>query len=121
GIKKGVAKAFAGASTGKILDWLKGSAPGGISGGTRLIAGPDAKGDCSLDDFQNAFVTVCSLGMNFVVDGVSCGVVFISKQRPVVLADDILYAKAIGLMAGVGLATSLDVEASGMVYKVNIS
>lgn len=118
GIKKKVLSAVGGAAQGKAVDMLKSAAWGGISGGTRLVAGPDAGGDLTFTDFHDAFVTVVGLGANFVVNGVSMGVVLVSKQRPVIRGDDMLYCKAIGLMAGVGLATSLDIEASGMVYRV---
>lgn len=121
GIKKKVIQAVGGAAQGKATDLLKSAAWGGINGGTRLVAGPDAGGDLNVMDFHDAFVTVVGLGANFVVNGVSLGVVIIAKQRPVLTSQDMLYAKAIGLMAGVGLATSLDVEASGMVYRVALS
>lgn len=119
GIKKKVLSAVGSAAQGKALDMLKSAAWGGISGGTRLVAGPDAgSGNLTFMDFHDAFVTIVGLGANFVVNGVSLGVVLIAKQRPVIRTEDMLYCKAIGLMAGVGLATSLDIEASGMVYRV---
>lgn len=121
GIKKKVLSAVAGSFQGKAIDLLKGAAWGGISGGTRLVAGPDVRGELTADDFHDALVTVVGLGANFVVNGVSLGVIIVSKQRPVLTTGDMLYAKAIGLMGGIGLATSLDVEASGMVYRVALS
>lgn len=119
-IKKKVLEAAGGALQGKLVEMLRGLAWGGVSGGTRLIAGPNANGELTIPDFQGSFATVVGLGANFVVNGVSFGMVLISKQRPVIHAPDLIYAKAIGLMGGVGLATSLDIEASGMVYLLSV-
>lgn len=45
-------------------------------------------------------------------------VVIVAKSKPVLDASDIIHARAIWLMLGTGQATSLDIEASGMVYRV---
>lgn len=120
GIKKKVLEMLGGATQGKALDLLKDAMNVGISGGTRLITGPDAAGDLAISDFENAFVTVVGLGANFSINGLSAGVVIIAKQRPVLQQQDLLYVKAVGLMGGVGLATSIDIEAAGMIYRTSV-
>ena len=42
-----------------------------------------------------------------------------SQKQPVAGMDDLVYAKAFGLIVGVGLATSLDLETSGMAYRTS--
>ncbi|MDB4988379.1 MAG: hypothetical protein JWN04_3557 [Myxococcaceae bacterium] len=119
-IKRKVFEAIGGAAQGQFVDWLKNNAWGGMSGGTRLVAGPDARGDLTMSDFERGYATVVSLGTNYVVNGVSVGLVIFGKKRPILLGADLIHAKAIGLIAGVGIATSLDVEASGMFYRTTL-
>lgn len=122
GIKKAVIERVSGTVQNTLFDQLKGLADGatgmGVSGGTRIIAGPNVAGDLTLDDFHGSYATVVSLGANFVVNGVSAGLLIVSKSQPVIQSVDLIHATAFGLVAGVGLATSLDLEASGMVYTV---
>lgn len=121
GIKKKVIEKVGGAAQGKIEELLRNSLFEGVSGGTRLVQGPDASGELTTSDFHDSWVTIASFGANFVVNGVTFGVVFISKNKPVLTSYDLIHARAIGLMGGVGLATSLDLEASGMVYRVSFN
>ena len=54
-----------------------------------------------------------------MVNGVNVGMIIFSQKQPVIGMEDVIYAKAFGLIAGVGLATSLDLEASGMAYRTS--
>ena len=118
GIKKKILKRIGKATQSKIEEYARDLVFSGVSGGTRIIAGPDVKGELTTDDFHGSFVTVSAFSANFVVNGVSFGLVIVSKSRPVLQMSDLVYARAFGLMGGVGLATSLDLEASGIVYRV---
>jgi len=104
---------------GYAIDQAKG--PGSWGGGTRLVTGPDTAGDLVLDDFHNAYATVVGLSANAVINGVSGGLVIFSKQKPVLTPVDLPYAKAFGLIAGVGLAMSLDVEANSLYYNLRVA
>ena len=115
-VKKKVIEKAGGAMQGKIEELLRSAIFEGVSGGTRLVKGPDCAGELTTSDFHGSFATIASFGANFAVNGVTFGIVFISKNRPVVRTGDLLHARAIGLMGGVGLATSLDLEVSGMAY-----
>lgn len=117
GIKQKVLEALGNSAQGRAMDLAKGS---GWGGGTQLIAGPDAKGDLVLSDFHEMYAVVCSLGANFVVNGVACGIIIMSKKQPVLSSTDVIYARAIGLMASVGLSVSLDIEVSNMVYQIKV-
>ncbi|MGI9452325.1 MAG: hypothetical protein ACR2QH_17045 [Geminicoccaceae bacterium] len=118
GIKKEILKRVGGSVQGKVLDIFKDLAGLGISGGTQMITGPDApSADLTPADFHGCFATIFSFGANFVVNGVNVGMIVFSQKQPVTAVEDLVYAKAFGLIAGVGLATSLDLEASGMAYR----
>jgi hypothetical protein len=116
GLKRKVAESLGGGIQGSVIDKLK----GGWSGGTPLVAGPDTNGDLTLDDFHDGMATIIGLGANFVVNGVSCGLIMFSKKQPIVEPADMVYVKAIGLMAGVGLAVSLDLATNSLFYKTKI-
>lgn len=120
-IKKKVLERVGGAAQGKLEELLRNSVFDGVSGGTRLIQGPDSSGELTTSDFHDSWVTIAGLGANFVINSVSFGVVFISKNKPVVTRQDLIHARAIGLMGGTGLATSLDLEATGMAYRVSFN
>jgi len=121
GVAKEIAERLGGAAQGKAIDMLKDATKLGISGGTRLVNGPDAPpGGMTPLEFRG-FVTVITLGANFIIDGVSGGLVFFSNNRPVMNVSDMLHVTAVGLMGAVGIAASLDVEANGMVYKVDMT
>lgn len=119
--KKEVVKRIGGTAQGEFTKWISNKAWGGISGGTKLITGPDCPGELSLADFSRSFATVISIAGNFGPNGVSAGLVIFSKQRPVLQITDMIYARSFGLMAGVGLATSIDLEASGQVFRVDLA
>ena len=119
GIKKKVVESVGKIAQGQLEKLATDLVFEGTSGGTRLIAGPDSNGNLEANDFHNGFATVVGLDANFVINGVSIGVVIISQNKPVLTTSDLIHTKAIGLMGGVGLATSLDVEASEMVYKLS--
>lgn len=118
GLKRAVVNALGSAGQGAAIDWLKSQVFDGVSGGTPIVAGPDAPAAVTTADFHDSLATVLSLGANFIFNGVSAGLVIVSKNKPVLQYDDLPHARAFGLIAGAGLATSLDVEASGMVYRV---
>jgi hypothetical protein len=120
-LKKEVLKRIGGTAQGEFTKWLASQAWGGISGGTTLITGPDCPGELSLNDFSRSFATIIAVSGNFGPNGVSAGLVIFAKQRPVLQMTDMIYARSFGLMAGVGLATSIDIEASGQVFRVDIA
>jgi hypothetical protein len=119
--KKEVVKRIGNTAQGEFTKWISSKAWGGISGGTKLITGPDCPGELSLADFALSFATIISIAGNFGPNGVSAGLVIFSKQRPVLQMTDMIYARSFGLMAGVGLATSIDLEAGGQVFRVNLA
>jgi hypothetical protein len=121
GFKKEVVKRIGNTAQGEFTKWISSKAWGGISGGTKLITGPDCPGELSLADFARSFATVIAVAGNFGPNGVSAGLVIFSKLRPVLQMADMLYARSFGLMAGVGLATSIDLEASGQVFRVDLA
>ena len=121
GFKKEVVKRIGSTAQGEFTKWISSKAWGGISGGTRLVTGPDCPGELSLADFSLSFATVVSVAGNFGPNGVSAGLVIFSKQRPVVEMTDLIYARSFGLMAGVGLATSIDIETSGQIFRVDLA
>lgn len=121
GLKKEILKRAAAVIDGQIMKGITDAAWTGESGGTRLIAGPDAPAALSLVDFDQAFASICSLAGNFGPNGVSAGIVIFSKKQPVIEYRDMVYCTAIGLMAGLGLATSIDFEANGQVYVCSLN
>ena len=120
GIRRALIEKLGGAAQGKAIDMLKGAIDLGVSGGTRLVCGPDAPNGMLRPIDLEGYATIISLGANFVVNGVSVGMIIFSKDRPVIEQEDMIYATAIGLIAGVGLATSLDIEGNGIVYMVRL-
>lgn len=121
GLKKKILESLGGAGQGRGIDVIKDAVMASEAGGTRLVTGPDASGgDLTTSDFQNAFCTVFSLGANFSLNGVTAGLVIFSKQRPVIDKNDLIYARGLGFMGGAGLAAGIDVEASGIFYRVSI-
>jgi len=119
GVKKKVIESVGKIAQGQVEKLATDLVFEGVSGGTRLIAGPDSNGDLEANDFHNGYATVIGLGANFAVNGVSVGVVLMSKRKPIVTSTDLIHTTAIGLMGGVGLATSLDIEASEMIYRLS--
>lgn len=55
-----------------------------------------------------------------VVNGVACAIIIMSRKQPVLSSTDMIYARAIGLIALVGLSVSLDIEVSNMVYQIKV-
>jgi len=117
-IKRAVIERIGGSLQGRAVNMLLDATNLGQSGGTRLVTGPDAPAGNMSPVHFDGFATVVSLGASFVVNGVSAGLVFFSRNRPVIQRQDILHATGIGLIGAVGLALSLDLEASGIVYRV---
>lgn len=119
GVKRKAIEALGKSGQGEVAEYIRDAVWDGASAGTRVVAGPDSNGFLTASDFHDTIATIVSLGANFTVNGVSAGVLLISKSRAILSVSDLLYVRAIGLIAGVGLATSLDIEASGMVYKIS--
>jgi hypothetical protein len=51
---------------------------------------------------------------------VACAIIIMSRKQPVLSSTDMIYARAIGLIALVGLSVSLDIEVSNMVYQIKV-
>ncbi len=120
-IGKEIAERLGGSVQGKAIDMLKDATNLGVSGGTKLVYGPDAPaGGMNPNEF-NGFATVVTLGASFIIDGVSGSLVFFSNNRPIAQMTDLIHVTAIGLMGSVGIAAALEVEANGMIYKVNMT
>lgn len=119
GVGKKIAEKLGAAAQGKVIDMLKGASGLSVGGGTRLVYGPDAPPEGMNALEFRGFATVVSLGANFVVDGVTVGMVLFANNRPVVQWSDFLHVTAVGLIGAVGIATSLELEASGITYVVS--
>lgn len=119
GVKKKVIESVGKVAQGQLEKLATDVIFEGHSGGTHLIAGPDSNGDLEANDFHNGFATIVGLGANFSINGVSVGVLLISQNKPILTVADFINIKAFGLMGGVGLATSVDIEASQMVYRIS--
>lgn len=118
-IKKLLIEKIGGAAQSKAIEMLLDGAVGGVSGGTRIVCGPNASsGDLTVTDF-NGFATIVTLGATFVVNGVSAGIV-IFGSRPVNSAQDLIYAKAFALMGAAGPALSVDAGAASITYKTTV-
>ena len=118
GIKKTVLERLGKGAQNFAIDQAR--SPGTWGDGTRLVTGPDAAGDLVLNDFHDAYATVIGLSANAVVNGVSGGIVIFAKEKPVLTPLDLPHAKAFGLIAGVGLALSLDIEANSIYYNLRV-
>ena len=120
-LKKEVLKRIGATGQAEFNKWASSKLWNGVSGGTTLITGPDCPGELSLADFALSYATIIAISGNFGPNGVSAGLVIFSKQRPVLQMTDMIYARSFGLMAGVGIATSIDLEASGQVFRVDVA
>lgn len=120
GAVRTIAQKVGAAAQGKAVNMLLGATKLGVSGGTRLVYGPDAPPSGMNPMEFRGFATIVSLGANFVVNGVSGGLVMFSNNKPITDALDFIHATAIGLMGGAGIAASLEIEASGTVYEIRV-
>ena len=73
--------------------------------------------------FRRCFIEHSSRTMRYLgcpPNGSGSGLSLFSKKQPIVEPSDMIYAKAIGLMAGVGLSVSLDLETNSLFDKTKI-
>ena len=120
-IARQIAERASGAAQDVIIDMLLEASKLSISGGTRLVYGPDApSGGMSPLDFRG-FATVVSLGVDFGPNGVAGSLVMFSRSRPVLQMFDFIHVTAVGVMGSVGIAASIDVEVNGMVYTIDLN
>jgi hypothetical protein len=120
GLKREIVSKLGGGAQGELQRFVANQMWGGISGGTQMITGPDCTGEPTVGDFDNSFATVVSLGANFGPNGVSVGLVMFAKTRPVLLHSDLVHVTVFGFMAGIGMATSIDVELSDQVFRCRV-
>jgi len=111
-----------GSAQGKVTSMGLGAVNGvlgmGPQSGTTIVAGPNAPSTMLQPRDFHGVVSLYSLGANFVINGIALGIA-IWADEAMIMPIDLAQAKAFGLFGTLGMAASLELEASGLFFSVS--